>query len=232
MSLTLALDGSTSFLQAIYTPPILLEGSWEIGLVDFHTYNSIPNIDETNNAIGIGDHVIQMPVGTYEIEELNNFINSELRILRNSSSETTFIRISGNNNTMKCEIESESLDVDLSLERSIAPLLGFQPRFLPKGRKHISERSVDIVQVNDIRIECNIASGSFVNNKSSHIIYGFYPDVPPGYKLVQRPATVVYHPLTTNIISDLQIRILDQKHRLVNFRNEHITVRLHLRRRQ
>lgn len=229
MSLTITLDGTTSDLQAFYTPPIILEGrNWEIGLIDFHTYNSIPNIDETNNAIVIGDHVLQVPTGTYEIEELGQYINSELRALKNAPEETNFVKIRGNNSTMKCEIESE-LEIDLSLDRSLAPILGFEPRVLHPGKIHISNRPVDIVKVNDIRIECNIASGSFVNNRPSHFIYGFYPDVPPGYKMIQRPSTVIYHPIVTNIISYLRIRVLDQNHQLINFRNELITIRLHLR---
>lgn len=60
-------------------------------------------------------------------------------------------------------------------------------------------------------------------------IYGFYPEVPPGYKLIQRPATIIHYPLTTNVISNIKVRIVDQKKIPINFRNEHITVRLHLR---
>lgn len=229
MSLTLTLEGNSSLLQASYMPPIVLVGDWTIGLVDFHTYNSIPNVDETNNVIVVGDHPVQIPEGTYELEEINETVNSILRNRqKDKSSKVNFINIRGNNNTLKCEIESP-FEVDLSLPNSIAPLLGFEPRVLPPLRKHVSSRPVDIVQVDDIRIECSIAAGSFDNGRSSHIIYGFYPDVSPGYKLVQRPATIIYYPVTTNIVSEVKIRIVDQKNRPINFRGEHITVRLHLR---
>lgn len=50
-SLTLILSGKTSALKANYFPAIQLDPNvgYECCLVDFHTYNSIPNINETNN---------------------------------------------------------------------------------------------------------------------------------------------------------------------------------------
>lgn len=49
-SITLTFTGNSSQLQADYFPAIdLSDGNFECGLVDFQTFNSIPNIDETNN---------------------------------------------------------------------------------------------------------------------------------------------------------------------------------------
>ena len=203
-------------------PPIVLDGTWVIGLIDFHTYNSIPNVDETNNIIGIGDqHFIEIPVGAYEIEEINGYLNEKLTISGN------YIVLRGNNNTLKCEIESD-VDVDLTHPRSIAPLLGFRPQVLEARKQHISNQPVNILKVDDIRIECSLACGAFDNGRPSNVIYGFYPEVPHGYKLIQRPATIIYYPITTNVISNIKVRIIDQKNRPINFRNEHITVRLQL----
>lgn len=50
-SLTLSLSGNASVLESQFFPPIELDSNYEYvcGLVDFQTYNSIPNIDSTNN---------------------------------------------------------------------------------------------------------------------------------------------------------------------------------------
>lgn len=227
MSLTLTLYGTKSQLDQAYFPPIALAGNaWSIGLIEFSTFNSIPNVEETNNKLLIRDHAVEIPVGTYEIDELNDYLDNIVKSLTRSDKD--YLHIKGNNNTMKCEIES-TLPINLSVPNSIAPLLGFQPTLLAENKKHTSQLPVDIIKVNDVRIECNIASGSFENGQSSHTIYGFYPDVPPGYKLVQRPTTVIYYPVTTSLIDHLLIRIVDQNGQLVNFRGEYITVRLHLR---
>lgn len=54
-SITLTLTGNSSRLQADYFPAIdLSDGSYVCGLIDFQTFNSIPNIDEKNNLFYFG----------------------------------------------------------------------------------------------------------------------------------------------------------------------------------
>lgn len=233
MALTLTMEGTTSLLQANFMPPIVLEGNWVIGLLDFHTYYSVPNVDESNNVIVVGDQVVRLPTGTYELEEINEVVNFELRERMGIPEDVKDdpISIRAINSILKTEIKSPH-DVDLSLPRSVAPLLGFDPKFLEKNKRHVSDRPVNILQVDDIRIECSIAAGSFDNGQPSHVIYGFHPDVSPGYKIVQRPGNITFYGITTNVISDVRIRIVDQKNRLINFRGENITVRLRLQQQQ
>ncbi|XP_066596233.1 uncharacterized protein [Prorops nasuta] len=50
MSFTVTLSDRKSVLNSDFFPPINLQDDWyEIGLVDMQTYNSIANVDETNN---------------------------------------------------------------------------------------------------------------------------------------------------------------------------------------
>lgn len=80
MALTITLSGNSSVLTADYFPPIELSKDFDYvcGLVDFQTYNSIPNIDETNNLFHIGDEIITLPVGSYEIENIFKYIHQTL----------------------------------------------------------------------------------------------------------------------------------------------------------
>lgn len=49
-SITLTLSGNSPHLHAEYFPAIdLSDGNYVCGLIDFQTFNSIPNVDETNN---------------------------------------------------------------------------------------------------------------------------------------------------------------------------------------
>lgn len=67
-SITLTLSGDSSHLSAQYFPAInLSDGEYVCGLVDFHTFNSIPNIDETNNSFYIG-----YAIGDDNISDINN----------------------------------------------------------------------------------------------------------------------------------------------------------------
>ena len=68
-SLTLTLSGTSSVLEAHYFPTIELSAdkNYILGLVEFLTFNSIPNIDKSNNKFYFGEKIINIPVRSYEI---------------------------------------------------------------------------------------------------------------------------------------------------------------------
>lgn len=83
--------------------------------------------------------------------------------------------------------------------------------------------------MNAIRVECNLTSGAYINNRLIHTIHEFFPTVSPGYKIVEVPKNVIYLPVTVEEIHMLNIRIVDQDGHLVNFRGETITIRIHIK---
>jgi len=42
---------------------------------------------------------------------------------------------------------------------------------------------VNILKINTIRLECDIISGSYVDNTPNHTLHEFSINVPPGYKM-------------------------------------------------
>lgn len=224
MSLTLTLTGDTSVLTANYFPPIELATDYVCGLIDFQTYNSIPNIDTGNNIFFVGDTSIEIPVGSYEINDIAKIVESELV----KSDKKANISIKANNNTLQCVIKSNRL-IDFEKDRSVGSLLGFSARKLPANIEHISDLPINIIKVNAIRIECNITSASYINSRKSHSIHHLSVKVPPGYKIVDTPSEIIYLPVNVRQISTLIVELLDQDGYLINFRGETITLRLHLK---
>jgi len=198
------------------------KGEWEIGLKDLSTYYSFPNIDNSNNKFYYGDDKeITIPEGAYEIENLEKTIKSLL------GKEVEF-SLKPNNNTLKSEILC-SKTIDFSKEGTIGGLLGFKKRVLEANVDHVSDSPVNILKVNIIRVECNIARGSFRNGEEGRVIYDFFPDVGPGYKILERPRNMIYLPLTGKSISNIVITLKDQNNQLINFRGETLSVTLHVR---
>jgi len=77
-----------------YFPPIdLSDDDYELGLMDFETYYTIPNVNASNNKFYFEDDAeITIPEGSYEIQAINEFLNrtilrKHLRLMIHSNDE-------------------------------------------------------------------------------------------------------------------------------------------------
>lgn len=204
---------------------------WEMGFVDLMTYNSIPNVEENiNNKIYFGDGTtVALPTGSYEIEDINNFIAAELS---RKNSDIVF-KLKANNNTLQSEIKTTA-EVNFDHSDTLAPLLGFN-----KGDKltpntyHQSPKQVAIIKVDIIRITCNIVRGSYRDGIEGHVLHEFYPSVGPGFKIIEKNISVKYLPINKQShLSEFYIRLEDQNGDLVNFRGENINLRVDIRKKR
>lgn len=235
-SYTVSIDSDSSVLRSQIFPAIDLDGhkQWEAALLDFTTYNSIPNVTENiNNELhyyhtekdktnGANLKVIKLPTGSYEIEDINRKFQEYIG--------KDNIEIKANNNLLKCEVKSKFY-LDFSKHKSIGSLLGFSAKstILEPNKKHIGNEKVNIIKVNTINITCNIIHGSYKNGENKHILHTFYPTVPVGFKIVEKPHNLIYLPLNTSRISDIELNVTDQDGKLVDFREEIISIRLHIK---
>ena len=225
MSITVTLNGNTSSLSCNFFPPIELPKRYVCGLTDLTTFNSIPNVDNSNNKFYIGEHVIEIPIGSYELEDIAEYLTTNLKAL----DEMAVLSIKANNNTLETEVLTNRL-IDFTKPDNIGSILGFSGRELkPSLKKYVSHQAINITDVNSIRVECNLVTGAYINNKSVHTIHEFAPDVPAGYKIVEIPRHVIYFPVNTLQISNISVKLVNQDNKLINFRGEKITLRLHFK---
>lgn len=224
----ICVTGNSSLLKCTLFPPMDLSSSdaWEIAFYDLMTYNSIPNVEENmNNNVKIGDQSLALPTGSYEIENINEFIKKNLQTER---PDYTFELIA-NNSTLKCEIKCNEI-VDFSVENSIGSLLGWDKERLEANKWHISPKQVAINKVDVIRITCDIVQGTYRDGIEGHVLHEFYPLVEPGFKIVEKPNIVKYLPINRQtVLSEFNIRLEDQNGDLVNFQGERINLRVDIR---
>lgn len=237
MSCTFTLTGYTSVLSADFYPPIEVDSTSKYGLalLGFYTYNSIFNIDESNNCFGYGNdgvtlHRLTIPPGAYEIDEIGQAMLTALQEATNENSDDIFL-LTANNNTLKCELESK-FAIDFGGDRSIGNILGYGTKLLNGGEKHYSIHNVEIMKVRIIRVDCNIISGAYLNSTKCHILFEFDIDVESGYKITKEPQNVIYMPIIPEgrqFIDNISLRILDDNGDLIDFRGEKIIVKLELK---
>lgn len=163
----------------------------------------------------------EIPKGSYEIADIINLLKE-----REPS-----INISVNKNTGKCSIEisDPGVKIDFTRKNTIRSILGFDSKIIEPNKKYIADHPVNINDINVIRVDCNIASGSYINDKRTHNIHEFYPQSEIGYKLIEVPKNLIYHPVIERVIQYLRINITDQNGELIDFRGETITCRIHIK---
>lgn len=229
MTYTITLNGNSSELSCDIFPPLELDETARLCLLSMQTNNSIPNIEPGCNKIGFLDFIgrveeVTIPTGSYELQKL------ESTIVKLLPDDIQWFILKPNINTLKCQMRC-SHDIDLSMADSISSLLGFENKVYELDSVHTSQKIVNIMKINCIKIECNLIIGSFADGEPSQTIHEFFPTVPAGYKIIEVPRHPVYHSLNTTSISRVNITLRDQNYNLINLREEPITVRLHIIRR-
>lgn len=228
---------STTISQDFY-PPIRLDSRYKyaVGLLNLSTYHTIPNIrKDVNNIIEFQKNEkesiirIEVPTGSYELDQLIDCITSKVKI-RAADIDISFTL---HKPTMTITMRSDKYNILFRRETpNLAKVFGFISDKYGKGASHVSEKIPQITNVNVINVECSIVDfgASYRNGESSQTIYSFYPDTPVGYKTVEQPANILFLPVNAHEISNITLRLTDQEGKLVDFRKELITVHLLLRR--
>jgi hypothetical protein len=171
---------------------------------------------------------VRIPEGSYELKYLNDGIIQQMRMKRhyNELTNKPYISITANVNTLRTEPEIlDNYKVDFRIPNSFNNILGFKYKVYHAG-VNTSENIVDILPVNSIFITLDLVNGSYVNGTKKSVIYSFFPNVEPGYKIVETPPNLVYLSVNKNEISSIEVTMIDQDGRL---HGEKLTIRLHIR---
>lgn len=244
-SLTVTFTGASSVLQADFFPEITLDpnGSYSCGLLDFTSYNSIPNIiaeknnkfhfkykveekkkDNTINTT-VKEKTISLPTGAYEVEDILKYLRIELAIDKIS----LWYEINVAASKVRLQF-SHQIDW---VNGTVLNVLGFNITKSPtfkKNQVYWSDTIVKITDIDVIRIDCDIVSGSYINGRHCHTIHQFsHCKVSPGYKFIEVPQHIIYLPIKEKQLRSIQISIVDQNGDLIDFRGEQISCRIHIK---
>ena len=125
-------------------------------------------------------------------------------------------------------IIKSNCEVDFRRYNSINILLGFDSKLYTSGFNE-SENMVNILTINSLLVNIDIISGSYVNGSEEPTIYSFFPNVSPGYKIIENPHNLLYLPITADTIHSSTIWLTDQNGDELNLRGENLSMRFHLR---
>ena len=225
-------SGESAKVETTFVPSLELEGSYEIALHSLETYFSFPNVDEKNNKIrvsldsGTSWNNLTFAVGCYEHKDINEELQRQMIVLGGKKDD---IILKPNKNTFQSIMTiSGNVQVDFNIPNSIRTVLGFNPKIYTSGR-HLSEHTVNIMRVNSIFVHTDVIGSAYVNGSQTPVIYSFFPDIPPGGKIVVQPRVLIYLPISLSVISRLTSWLTDQNNKPIDLRGEVLTIKFHFR---
>ncbi len=235
----LLLQGSGSRLSCQLQPPLKIPPNVtaSITLTKLTFYNSFSNISEKHNnqlKIKPGDDsewmIIQVPEGAYELDDLNSEIIHQLTDKGVSDVESNF-RLEPNLATLRAMITLRGgYILNFNVDFSIAKLLGFKVTdILNSGKRHIGSELVNINSISSLILMTDVVSPSYHNGKLLSYIYNTVLNVAPGVKVVDIPVNLTYIPLINDVITSVNVWILDQNLKTVDFRGEDVEIEMKLR---
>ena len=125
------------------------------------------------------------------------------------ANDKVYIEICANTNTLKSEIIiKNNYLIDFRRYISINSLLGFHSILDTSGFNE-SENMVNILTINSILVNINIISGSYVNGSTQPTIYSFFPNVSPGYTIIENLHNLLYLPITSDTNHRITIWLTD-----------------------
>ena len=164
-------------------------------------------------------NVLEIPEGTYEVFDLAREIQKSI----------PDFMLTADNKTLKATIICSHV-FDFTKPCLGSVLLGFKGFSTPYVL-FTSINKVNINNINVIRVKCNIANGSYLNGEKSHTIHSFYPEAPPGYKIIEVPRNILYFPVNQRSLDEVSITFADQNDRPIDFNGEETTITCHIKKR-
>ena len=88
-------------------------------------------------------------------------------------------------------IVNNNYQVDFRRYKSIYSLIGFDSKLYTSGFNE-SVNMVNILTINSILVNIDIISDSYVNDSTQPTIYSFFPNVSPGYKIMENAHKIFF----------------------------------------
>ena len=213
---------------------------FKIAVTFLSGYNGIFNVIIANNkfcfrkTISDEDGFVQItiPPGAYEMESLNDEIKRNINDEEYYKEASSLFKIKPNFSTLGSIIESSPQGPVISFifDDSKKDLLGFHAITLYE-EYNLSTNPVDILSIDNIFLECDIAQGLIFKCRKSNIIHSWTMTVHPGYKYVEKISGGIscYMMQSKDISSSICFKLKNENIQLVSFNCQSITFRLSIK---
>lgn len=218
--------------SSIYLPqPIELNPNrnYELGLKYFSVVNSIQNVTNENNKIRYSkdggatwiDHTFTP--GSYELNDFTEFLNDKTNDVFNIE----FVPQASLNRVQL--VLRNNRQVDFTIDNSVREMFGFQNRIY-RTTQIATYRAKLENNIKNIYIKCNLIDGGYINDKKSQVLLSLPAFATPvGHRIIKEIEKPIYLPLLFKTISSINLRVVDDNDKEIDFGGEEISMLLHLK---
>lgn len=204
-SFTVSFSGNTSELSASFFPEIVLDENYNYscGLLEFTSYQSIPNITSANNSLTfVTKDLAENPPANF-LEPLTDSLPEVYGSITEKNGDRSIKTLNSIRvpegcyeavdilEYLKAQMKLQHISFSYKVNRntlktgikcsepilcepnSILSVLGFKLQTIPQDKWIESQNAIQISKINVLRVECSIVSGAYVNGKLCHSIYEF-----------------------------------------------------------
>ena len=230
---TIQIVASTCDIRQKLRSPLILDPSktYKIAVKFFATFNNLGNISNDNNELRYFSgswKVIHFAPGGYEIADLNETIQLNVP--------GELIQVLPHKPTGRVILHLKSgIRVDFTHAKSFRTILGFESKVYTAAYNMAENRARINVDRSLINIKSNLVNGGMLTTDDNMIdtqnILFSIPTftVPSNYRIIETPAKPEYLRITSSIISEVCLRIVDERDKLYDFKGETIVIKLHIK---
>jgi hypothetical protein len=194
------------FIQDIY-PPMDCHRGAKICVLSFSTFYSVKNITDENNCVKIGDKIVELTPGNYNLTQVCEFLSEH-----EQGKIVNCVPLYALN---KVRIDTKEI-LDFDIERSLCNLLGFDRKKYSPNQSHVGEHDPQLNHVQTLSINCLNAEGSFQNGIQSSEIHSAHVLVPPTFRIISEPKNLIYYKIKDTHLTRLIFEVRDETGQLIS----------------
>ena len=238
---TFILSSNKSKFTKSINPVINLDPnrSYKAAVQSFSVYNAIRNVKKSVNDTfryskdkGATYQNIVIYPGSYNAQEIIDEIYKQADI---TASETTMQFTPDIKTNTILMVLGENYRVDFSVTHNLHTIFGFHEQVYSQGT-HRSPVRPQIIDFHMILIKTNLISGGYVSSteadvmKQNNVVFSLPTmTVPTGARIIERPQTLTWLPVIQQSIQRIQIEIIDENGRPIDFGAEEVSLVLVIR---
>lgn len=217
-----------------FNPPINLGSvNYEVCLHKLWCWNTVRNISSTRSisfTIDATPYTLTLSPGLYGIEDINNFLQSDV-VANGGTIDELSIVPNYSTNRVRIEISnvSHTYTVDLTAANNLADFFGFStPSIIASTTEGDTNPQVN-GGTDSFYLQCDLQRNSFNNGKISHVLYAFVPAYSPSSQIIEQPVNLTYFQVNKNTIDQIRFKFTNNNGDTIDFEGEHVVIQLHIR---